>query len=352
MGQQEDFRRTIAYGESAVGLLKRHEIPAYPRNYELWYTYSAGFNHALNKAVNEILRQRGVISLEESTEIYNEYLSPHRLSDRVDDVGIKMSDEINEIVGLIEKSLDQTSDYRDSLQGASDELSETHDRKRVEKIIAKLISATENTQNSNNLLESQLADSRHQIAELQESLEAIRFESLTDELTTLANRKHFDQSIERAVRDCDESGGSFSLLMTDIDHFKNFNDTYGHQTGDQVLRLVALAVKQNVKGQDIACRYGGEEFAIILPRTNLTPATQLAEHIRHAVMSKELVKRSTGENLGRITISIGVAEFQAGDTPQSVIERADAAMYTAKRAGRNQVKTEHDIKEEKPGKVA
>jgi diguanylate cyclase len=130
--------------------------------------------------------------------------------------------------------------------------------------------------------------------------------------------------------------------MTDIDHFKKFNDSFGHQTGDQVLRLVALAVKQNVKGQDIACRYGGEEFGVILPRTNLRQAVVVADHIRQSVMSKELVKRSTGENLGRITISIGVSCWRRGDNQQSIIERADASLYAAKRGGRNLVRCESD----------
>jgi diguanylate cyclase len=130
--------------------------------------------------------------------------------------------------------------------------------------------------------------------------------------------------------------------MTGIDHFKTFDDTYGHLTGDQVLRLVALSVKQNVKGQDMAARYGGEEFAIILPNTVLRSAVTVAEHIRRAVMSKELMKRSTGEHLGRITISIGVAMLRPGDTAQSLIGRADACLYAAKRAGRNRVICETD----------
>jgi diguanylate cyclase len=159
----------------------------------------------------------------------------------------------------------------------------------------------------------------------------------------LANRKHFDKSIERALALAETTGEPFTLMLTDIDHFKKFNDTFGHQTGDQVLRLVALAVKQNVKGQDIACRYGGEEFAVILPRTLLKPALTVAEHIREAVMAKELVKRSTGENLGRITISIGVSSWQEGDTAQSMIERADSALYFAKRSGRNRVCSELEL---------
>ena len=131
-------------------------------------------------------------------------------------------------------------------------------------------------------------------------------------------------------------------MMTDIDHFKKFNDSFGHLTGDQVLRLVAMSVKQNVKGQDIAARYGGEEFAVILPNTVLRSAITVADHIRRAVMTKELMKRSTGEHLGRVTISIGVATLQQGRQRAELIERADACLYAAKRHGRNRVMCETD----------
>ena len=133
-----------------------------------------------------------------------------------------------------------------------------------------------------------------------------------------------------------------SLMLTDIDHFKTFNDSFGHLTGDQVLRLVAMSVKHNVKGKDTAARYGGEEFAVILPNTMLRAAVTVADHIRRAVMAKELMKRSTGENLGRMTISIGVATLRKSDTGQSLIERADTCLYAAKRHGRNRVICETD----------
>ncbi|HUG61616.1 MAG TPA: GGDEF domain-containing protein [Methylomirabilota bacterium] len=343
MSQREEFQRTIGYGEAAIGQLRRNEIAAYPRNYELWYTYCAGFNHSLNRAVNEILRARGRISPDEVYSVYSQYLAPSRLGDRIEEVGGKIANEINEVVEVMELTINANATYCESLSGASTELSQTKDSGRVAAIVQSLITSTRATESTNRHLEAQLADSRKQISELQESLDAIRYESLTDELTTLANRKHFDQSIERAVVQATESGEAFSLLITDIDHFKNFNDTYGHQTGDQVLRLVGLAVKQNVKGQDVACRYGGEEFGIILPRTNLDHARTVADHIRVAVMSKELVKRSTGENLGYITISIGVSTFKSGDTVQSIVERADSALYLAKRTGRNRVCTEVDL---------
>jgi diguanylate cyclase len=120
-----------------------------------------------------------------------------------------------------------------------------------------------------------------------------------------------------------------------------------------VWRLFAGAVKQNVKGQDIAARYGGEEFAIVLNNNALRSAAAVAEHIRRAVMTKELMKRSTGEHLGRVTISIGVAALRPNDTPQSLIERADICLYAAKRGGRNRVISETDPEAgNPPAKVA
>lgn len=340
MSQREEYQRTIGYGEAAIGQIRRNETPAYPRNYELWYTYCAGFNHALNKAINDIIRSRGGISAEEVQSIYDQYLAPFRLGDRIDEVGGRISGEINDVVAMVGRTIAANAKYCNSLSGASTELTQATNAQRIEGIVQNLINATRATEAVNRELEAQLADSQRQIIELKESLDAIRFESLTDEMTTLANRKHFDQSLERMITQARDSGEGFSLLITDIDHFKVFNDTYGHQTGDQVLRLVGLAVKQNVKGHDVACRYGGEEFGIILPRTGIDNAVKLAEQIRVAVMSKELVKRSTGENLGYITISIGVATFHADDSPATLIERADAALYVAKRSGRNRVCTE------------
>jgi diguanylate cyclase len=135
-------------------------------------------------------------------------------------------------------------------------------------------------------------------------------------------------------------------MLLDIDHFKRFNDTWGHQTGDQVLRLVAMTLKSNIKGKDMAARYGGEEFAAILPETDLEGAIIAADNIRKAIQAKELLKRSTNEKLGRITASLGVAMYRPGDTPGSLIERADRCLYAAKHAGRNRVLSENELKDD------
>lgn len=172
---------------------------------------------------------------------------------------------------------------------------------------------------SNHALELRLKASKQEINELQENLEAVRHESLTDPLTSLANRKYFDQSLAKHLTEAATESDALSLMMIDIDRFKSFNGTFGHLTGDQVLRLVAQCLKQNVKGQDVAARYGGEEFGVVLPHTALRQGLTVADHIRRAVMGKDLVKRST-----RVTISVGVATYRKGDTAQTLIERADS----------------------------
>ena len=352
MAQEDDHKRTIVYGDTALKYIRKNTLPAYPRFYELWYTYAAGFNHSLNRAVNDIAGKAGHITTEQLQHIYNAFLSPTKLGDRIDEIGEKVAYEISDMVDIIGQSVDSVAEYGASLEGARAALEKVDDPQQLKKLIGHMMKATTNTASANKALQDQLVDSRRQIEDLQESLEAIRYESLTDELTTLSNRKHFDHTIERMVTDASETGEPLSLLLTDIDHFKKFNDTYGHQTGDQVLRLVALAVKQNVKGHDIACRYGGEEFAVLLPHTSVRQAITVAEHIRRAVLSKELVKRSTGENLGRITISIGVSSYQKNDTAQSMIARADAALYAAKGAGRNLVRAESDADVKPDSRVA
>ncbi|WP_417683951.1 GGDEF domain-containing protein [Roseibium sp.] len=292
------------------------------------------------------------MSSDDMQAIYGEYLAPTRLGDRLNDVGSKVSQEVEGLVDTLKLSADATSDYGSSLEKAGAKLKSLRDPEKLELFITNMVQATRTAVTSNRRLETQLLESKRQIEALQANLEAIRYESLTDELTTLNNRKHFDSTIERTVAQAQESETSFALLLTDIDHFKKFNDTFGHQTGDQVLRLVALSVKQNVKSHDVPCRYGGEEFAIILPQSGLEEAAEISEKIRLAVMSKELVKRSTGENLGRITISIGISTFKPGDTAHSLIARADEALYAAKHSGRNNVKTEVDLENGNNSQVA
>jgi diguanylate cyclase len=341
-GQADEHERTTAFAEIALGQIKALREPATPRNYEIWYTYATGYQPSLNQKINETLKATGTLSETDLEQIYATFLAPTRLSEKIDNVGSQVMGEIEQVMAMIDAAAGSASTYSESLAGMSEKLGQSKDREGLRAIVESLVHTAKEMEVSNQKLEARLNASKLEINELQENLEAVRNESLTDPLTQLANRKFFDNTLEAAIADARAKSEPLSLMMTDIDHFKNFNDSFGHLTGDQVLRLVASSVKQNVKGQDTAARYGGEEFAIILPNTVLRSAIVVGDHIRRAVMTKELMKRSTGEHLGRVTVSIGVATLHKNDTAQSLIERTDVCLYAAKRHGRNRVMSETD----------
>lgn len=345
----DEHERTLAFAEVALQQIKALRLAATPRNFEIWYHYATGYSAELNRAINETLAKKGTLSEADLDQIYNIYLSPSRASDRLDSLGTRMAREIKQMLEMIDTAAGSATthsaslaDASEKLQDASDSLEDGNDGAALRAVIERLVDVAREMATSNQELEGRLSASRHEIEQLQQSLAELRSESLTDPLTTLANRKSFDADLRRLIAEAKASSEPLTLLLSDVDNFKAFNDKFGHLTGDQVLRLVALSVKQNVKEQDVAARYGGEEFAVALPNTDLRSAMNVADHIRHAVMNKELIKRSSGERLGRLTISIGAATLRPADTPQSLIERADKCLYAAKHSGRNCVISEDD----------
>ncbi|WP_027524603.1 GGDEF domain-containing protein [Bradyrhizobium sp. Ec3.3] len=350
----DEHERTMAFAEVALGQIRSLKQTAIPRNYEIWYVYATGYNAPLNKIINETLARNGKLTEADLEQIYETYLSHIKTTDRIDKVGARVIGEIDDVMKVLTEALGMSASYDASLSGAAAKLSTAKDRDQIKAIVDTLLDATRDMRETNKALEDRLTLSANEISNLQQSLEAIRAESLTDPLTGLGNRKYFDRMIGMAVQNALASGEPLSLLLFDIDHFKSFNDSYGHLTGDQVLRLVGLSLKQTIKGQDITARYGGEEFAVVLPNTALRQALTVADHIRRAVMAKELKKKSTGEILGRVTISVGVSMVKPGDDTDSLIERADACLYAAKRNGRNRVicETDPEYSVERRGQVA
>jgi diguanylate cyclase len=339
---RDEHERTLAFADIALGQIKALSQAATPRNFEIWYNYATSYNPALNQLINQTLKEKGQLSDADLEHIYTTYIASTRASDRIDTVNSRVLNEIKQVLDMIDAAAGSATNYSASLADASAKLDHAHDGEGLRAVLEVLVKGAREMERNNKKLEATLSASKQEIQQLQENLQAVRTESLTDPLTTLANRKFFDQALAKAMAGAKESNQPLSLLMADIDHFKSFNDKHGHLTGDQVLRLVALSMKQNVKGQDVAARYGGEEFIVALPNTTLQSAITVADHIRRAVMTKELMKRSSGERLGRITISIGVAALRTHDTAASLIERADICLYAAKRNGRNRVICEAD----------
>ncbi|GJM02591.1 MAG: GGDEF domain-containing protein [Rhodomicrobium sp.] len=338
--KNSDMHRSVELGEKALGYIKYNQTSATPDGYELWFNFASGMKPELNERIKTLLSDNPRITQEQLDDIYAQYFLGGEVDQRMEEISNQVSVELNDIIDMVGNSLANTESYSESLEVFTSELADIKDEGSLRMMISSMAAATFEMAKNSKELETNLARSKDQIDQLNNSIETIRAETMTDALTGIANRKKFDSTMDRETENTRTSGENLCLLLCDIDFFKKFNDTHGHQTGDQVLRLVAGILNSNVKGRDLAARYGGEEFAVILPNTSLIDASIVADQIRRAVAMKELVKKSTGEKLGRITLSIGVATLHDDDTIETIIDRADKCLYAAKDAGRNNVQTE------------
>ncbi len=346
MSTGSDVERTFSIGERALELMRTYGSTATPRSYEVWYTYVTGERPAMNDAVKRLVTAQGSVSEAEIDVLHKTHVSPHRFTSEAEKTSASVIVEIDEVMEMIDMALGSTERYGESLEAMSAEVSVTVDRKRIREILEALVVSTKDMSSTNRTLEARLKETRGEIASLRETLEAVRIETLTDPLTGIANRKHFEEMLVKTIDQSIVEQAPLSLVVIDIDHFKRFNDHYGHLTGDQVLRLVSMTMREQIKTKATLARFGGEEFGIILPHTTLDAARAAAERVRVSVMGRELVKRSTGESLGKVTISLGVAALRRGDTSVSLLERADQCMFAAKRAGRNRTTTDTEYDHE------
>ncbi|MEL7028234.1 MAG: GGDEF domain-containing protein [Pseudomonadota bacterium] len=334
------FEDSLRIARLTIDELARIGAPVTPQNFNIWYAHFAGDNPDLSEQITKVADEKVTYTDELSDELFERHFSNMRLGDAVMQVSGEVEKQMSDVVKVLSDTGKSTSAYGDALKGASGQLGQLTDSAALQAMVDNLVKATAAMEAHSRKLEDKLVESTKEITQLRDSVDSIRTEALSDGLTGLPNRKALDETLRAYTA---ESDGGLCLVMSDVDHFKKFNDTWGHQTGDQVLRLVAATLSANVKGRDMAARYGGEEFALLLPDTELTHAVRLANVIRQAVETKKLRKRSTNEDLGTITLSLGVAVHQPGEAIADLIERADKCLYAAKGAGRNRVVAETEL---------
>jgi len=337
MQYPETPEKASKFALAAFKRLKELGIAANPINFAIWYEYFAGKNHDLMKSVDALGAADSVHDTSVYTDIFDRYIiagannaRDREWSDRIDSV-------TERIVSALTASGSETEEYGAALKTFSGDLKTAESLDHIRGLVGNIIAETESMDTRTRELYQRVSKSTEEITELRTALDASRRDALTDSLTGVANRKCFDQKIFAAVEESQANSEALSLIFADIDNFKDFNDTHGHQLGDQVLRLVGRTLHSSLKGKDTAARYGGEEFAIILPDTTSGGATAVAENIRKSIASKRLVRKGSDNNFGGVTVSLGVTSYHAGEEVSAFIERADQALYTAKKLGRNRV---------------
>jgi diguanylate cyclase len=318
----------------AIQAMETHRVWPTAVNFELWMHYVAAKDSDVAVRIDQVLQSGAAFTDMVGEAIAAELLPASKLSGEILDAGKSLSAELDTVSRAIESARETSEAYGQQLATATESLEE-QDPEAVRSMVENLSVATRKVREENQALESQLADTTDELGRLREHLEQVRREAMTDALTMLANRKAFDETLEDACAQAATTGRPLTLAVVDIDHFKVFNDTWGHQTGDQVIRYVASVIGRVAKDARFAARYGGEEFAVIFPDEGRDAALSALEAAREEISSRILKRRSTNEDLGAITISTGIAEFRTADNPAALIERADGALYVSKRTGRN-----------------
>lgn len=323
-----------------LDLMRLHSVPPTSPNYEVWLSYRLGRNQALRDAIDARIAAGNAFTTEDNTQLHEQFFTGLGASAQIVLAGEKIARDLSHVVSFLKEAEEKSGDYGRTLESAATDLNRGLNPEQIRQIVSSLAAATLDMANHNQTLNEQLQKSTKEIDTLRSSLESVRVESLTDSLTGLANRRMFDETLRMRIEEARAQRSELSLLLCDIDHFKRFNDTWGHHTGDQILRFLASALQAHARPDFLVARYGGEEFAVVMPRMAPRVAQQTAEALREAIQAKRLRRRSTNEDLGQVTVSIGIARLQPGDTPAGLIERADACLYASKRNGRNQTTTD------------
>lgn len=335
---------TTLRGPEAYGLARRvlDEMEAAgvwptPLNFELWLHHLGEPEGALGQEIRRILAKGEPFTEAVADMLAAEYLPRGRLSEEIRDAGRVLDRELASVAGAIAKAHKNQADYGQVLAGAATDMAGAASPENLRNVVDGLSAATRKVQKQNQDLEQRLDVSTREVARLREHLEQVRRDAMTDALTNLANRKAFDEHLDACVEAAHRDGGPLVLAVLDIDHFKSFNDTWGHQTGDQVIRYVASVLGRLAKAPRMAARYGGEEFAVIFPDEDSAAVDAALEAVRMEIGSRSLRRRSTDDELGAVTISAGHARLEPGETAAALLGRADEALYASKRAGRNRV---------------
>lgn len=329
----------IDTARKAMDLMLQYGVDPLPMHYAVWFEYVTENNPELSRELNHIITQNLPLGAEAHKFLYEQYIREAENGRMLDSVAVNTRNLLGEVYRIIADFSGETNSYNNELEKHVEVIAEQcSSLPDVQNIVKEIVASAGQLRQQSQHIHQKLNESQEEVEKLRENLTKITSEASRDHLTGVANRKAFDRQLIELISLSAQDNSDMCLLLLDVDHFKKFNDTFGHLIGDEVLKVVARTLTDCVRGKDFVARYGGEEFAVLLPATPLRGAQVVAETIRKTIAGRELKRKDTGENYGKVTVSIGIAQYSlAGDSDAALIKRADDALYAAKHAGRNQI---------------
>ncbi|MDF2368292.1 GGDEF domain-containing protein [Sneathiella sp.] len=333
----EDYKNTHVIAKKTLALIEERGIRPTPHNYAIWFEYLQETNPDLTRAVNDLLSKNGRYSEKLGIELFKKFFTREHEGRVIQETNRLVQKSMDNVMGDLKRTTADISTYGEQLNDFAVKAGEVNGQD-LERMINEIVDQTNSMSDNSSHLQHGLDSASREIAELKRRLQYVQKEAYTDSLTGIPNRKSFDALLSKEIAAAREKRSGLCLMMADIDHFKKFNDLHGHTFGDQVIKLVASTLAKGTEKNAVAARYGGEEFSVILPATDLADAVNIANDLRMAIAAKRLVERSTKKDVGKITMSFGVTTYAHPEGPTAFINRADQALYSAKKAGRNCVK--------------
>lgn len=332
---QDTAELAAKYLREAVPLMVKHQIPPTPFNYALWYSYVSKRDPILNKAMEKVLDSHGTCS----SVITEELFAKHIIDDHIgvaENLQESLKGIMIELQGQVKSTLEGTLSFNHLLEESNKSLNQNETAKEnLSIIISGLMEGTDKISQTAEVFRLQMLEAQKEVEQLKIELQRSQREAKNDPLTGLYNRRYLDEYMQMQIDS--SSDQKMYVVLADIDHFKSFNDSYGHQVGDRVIQRVASLLKKSLIADEIGSRYGGEEFLLVLKETQVENVLARIEKMRKAVETIVLKDRREGKSVRRITASFGVAKFAGQESKEMWIERADQALYRAKAEGRNRV---------------